>query len=143
MPIEIDPRDPVFTIGVAARLTRVSHKQLRVLESKQIVTPARSDHGHRLYSLDQLSLLRYVSYLVGRRKVNAAGVRVALELLERMPEDERIRVLEEADKSVPEEAADLAPFLEGESADGGSGADEGGDEPHQVRDEAPVVSTSE
>lgn len=142
MPIEIDPGDPVFTIGVAARLTRLSHKQLRVLEAKEIVTPARSDHQHRLYSLDQLNLLRYVSYLVGTRKVNAAGVRVVLELLERMPEDERLRVLEEADEAVPE-GADLAPILEAEGPDVSSEGVDGQAEALQVDGEAPTSGTSE
>lgn len=142
MPIELDPTDPVFTIGVAAKLTRLSHKQLRVLEAKEIVTPARSDHQHRLYSLDQLNLLRYVSYLVGARKVNAAGVRLVLELLERMPEGERLRVLEEADKVVPE-GADLGPILDAESPDVSSEAVEGRGEAPQVDGEAPTPDTSE
>jgi DNA-binding transcriptional MerR regulator len=143
MPIEIDPADPVFTIGVAARLTGLSHKQLRVLESNGIVTPARTDHGHRLYSRNQLEVLRYVAYLVGTRKVNAAGVRVVLDLFEKLPEGEQQRVLADADDSVPEEpAVALTPMLEGDPG-GAAAAFASRDEPHQALDAAEGVMPEE
>lgn len=113
MLVDLDPREPVFTIGVAAKLVGLSPKQLRLLEANEIVVPARSKGNRRLYSLDQLNILKYVSYLVGVRKVNVAGVRVALELFEALPEDARTQALEPAQASVagPTEP-DFAPLLD-------------------------------
>ncbi|MGD8237181.1 MAG: MerR family transcriptional regulator [Armatimonadota bacterium] len=104
MRLDIDPLEPMFPIGVAARLTGLSHKQLRELDAREIVNPRRTEYGHRLYSLDQLNRLKYVSYLVESRKVNPNGVGVVLELMERLPQDERGRILEEAASAVPQEA---------------------------------------
>jgi DNA-binding transcriptional MerR regulator len=96
MPIHIDPSDPLFAIGVASKLTGLSPKQLRLLEQKDVIVPSRSDRSRRLYTLDQLSLLKYVAYLIAVRRANAGGISVALELLSRLPDEERTRVMEES-----------------------------------------------
>jgi len=113
MPIEIDRTDPLFTIGVASKLVGLSPKQLRLLEHNEILVPARSDHSRRLYTLEQLDRLRYVSYLIVGRKANAGGVRVALELLARLPETDRLEVIEEAESAMHHTSSDatLEPIL--------------------------------
>ena len=95
MAIQLDPSEPVFTIGVATRLTGLSQKQLRSLEAKEIVVAARTEQGRRLYRLNDLDRLRFIAYLIGRRKVNTAGLIVALEMLDRIPEQDRNQYLEE------------------------------------------------
>ncbi len=92
-----DNRRPVLTIGTVAELTGLSQKQLRVLESRGIVAPLRTETSRRLYSTQQLAELRYISYLIRVRGTNAAGVIVALELLDRLPDEVRSRVLAEAE----------------------------------------------
>jgi DNA-binding transcriptional MerR regulator len=82
---------------MAEELTGLSQRQLRILESKGIVTCTRTASGRRLYSIEQVRKLKYVSYLVRVRGANVAGVTVALELLDRLPPPEQERVLEEAE----------------------------------------------
>ena len=84
----------MFTIGVTARLTGLSQRQLRSLEAKQIVVAGRTTRGRRLYSLYDLERLRFLGHLMSRRKVNTAGLVVALELLDRLPQQERNQYLE-------------------------------------------------
>ena len=112
--MRLDPSEPAFTIGVAAKLTQLSQKQLRLLESREIVVPGRTSRGRRLYSLHQLDQLRYVAYLMSKRKVNPAGVLVALELLTLLPEEGRLTVLSAADDALAAGLSDgdLEPLLE-------------------------------
>lgn len=95
MAIGLDPSEPLFTIGVTARLTGLSQKQLRSLEANGVVVAGRTEQGRRLYSLDALERLRFIAYLTGSRKVNTAGLVVALEMLDRLPKHDRDQYLEE------------------------------------------------
>jgi DNA-binding transcriptional MerR regulator len=117
MAIQLDPAEPAFPIGVAAKLTGLSQKQLRLLEAKQIVTPARTERDRRLYSLEQLNRLRYAAYLITQRRVNAAGVLAALELIDLLPEDTRAGVLQQADQALHEgPVPEIGPILDSETA---------------------------
>jgi MerR family glutamine synthetase transcriptional repressor len=113
MAIRLDPAEPAFPIGVAAKLTGLSQKQLRLLEAKGIVAPARTEHDRRLYSFEQLNRLRYAAYLITERGVNAAGVLAALELIELLPDETQARVLADADRALKDEPmAEIGRLLE-------------------------------
>ncbi len=74
------PDEPVYTISVAARLLRVTPQMLRQLEREGILEPARTDANARLYSENELMLLRHVCSLIRDHGINIAGVKHILEL---------------------------------------------------------------
>lgn len=76
------PRDPVYTISVAARLLGVSPSFLRQVEGEGLVSPARTGSNIRLYSDEDLKLLSRIIYLCRERGVNLQGVRVILAMEE-------------------------------------------------------------
>lgn len=76
--------EPVYVISVAARLSGLLSWELRVLDQEGIVVPERTDSNRRLYSENDIALLRRVRYLMQSppegRGVNIAGVKVILEM---------------------------------------------------------------
>ena len=74
------PDEPVYTIQVAARLTSVSPPMLRYLERMGLVQPTRTEGNIRLYSENDLELVQRIAYLIREAKVNAAGVKVILQM---------------------------------------------------------------
>lgn len=74
------PEEPVYTISVAARLLGVHPQTLRLLEKEGLVEPARTKKNVRLYSENDLLLLRRIFELTRERGVNLAGVREILRL---------------------------------------------------------------
>ncbi|MHB8928381.1 MAG: MerR family transcriptional regulator [Bacillota bacterium] len=74
------PDEPVYTIGVAARLLQVNPQVLRLIERSGLVEPARTEKHTRLYSENDLLLLQRICYLTRVEGVNLAGVRTILRL---------------------------------------------------------------
>ena len=74
------PKDPVYTISVAARLLGVGPQFLRQIENEGLISPARTDSNIRLYSDEDLRLLSRIVYLCRERGVNLQGVRVILAM---------------------------------------------------------------
>lgn len=83
------PDEPVYTISVAARLLGVTPQALRQLEREGILEPARTDANARLYSQNEMALLRHVCFLVRERGINIAGVKAILEMEHRPNPSER------------------------------------------------------
>jgi len=81
-----------------------SQKQLRVYETKGIVQPARSEGNRRLYSQKDVELLTFVHYLASVRKVNIAGIKVVLEMLDKLTNEKKEQYL----LSIEEEIASLS-----------------------------------
>lgn len=58
----VDGAQAIYSIGAAAAMLDAPAATLRTWEERYgIVTPARSDGGHRLYSRDQIEQLRFVA----------------------------------------------------------------------------------
>jgi MerR family transcriptional regulator/heat shock protein HspR len=76
--------EPVFVISVAARLLQMHPQTLRKYEREGLIAPSRTTGNLRLYSDEDLDLLRQVKYLVGERGLNLAGVQTALEATRRL-----------------------------------------------------------
>lgn len=74
------PDEPVYTIGVAARLLGVSPQTLRMMEREGLLSPARTEANIRLYSQNDLLLLQRICFLVREEGVNLAGVKLILEM---------------------------------------------------------------
>ena len=78
------PDEPVYTIGVAARLLGVSPQTLRVIEREGLLDPYRTEANIRLYSENDLLLLQRIRALVSEEGVNLAGVKLILEMESKM-----------------------------------------------------------
>lgn len=74
------PDEPVYTISVVARLLGVSTQALRLFEREGLIEPARTEANIRLYSQNELLILRRVCELVREDGVNLAGVRTVLRI---------------------------------------------------------------
>lgn len=76
-------RAPVYVISIAAELTGLHPRTLRIYEERGLVQPARRNNN-RLYSehdLDRVRLIRRLTHEVG---LNLAGVKVLLDVYERL-----------------------------------------------------------
>ena len=72
------PDEPVYTIGVAARLLGVTPQVLRQIEHEGLIEPRRTMSNIRLYSENDLKRLQRVIHLLRDEGINAAGVRFIL-----------------------------------------------------------------
>ncbi len=95
--------EPVYMIGVAARLVDCHPQTLRLYERLGLVEPKRTGSNMRLYSADDVAKLKQIQRLTQDLGVNLAGVGVILELLERISSmreemaDEILRVQRDAE----------------------------------------------
>ena len=74
---------PVYVISVAADLLGLHPRTLRIYEEKGLVQPARRNH-QRLYSERDLERVRMIRHLTQEIGLNLAGVRLLLEMYERV-----------------------------------------------------------
>jgi MerR family transcriptional regulator, heat shock protein HspR len=102
---------PVYVISVAADLAALHPQTLRAYEREGLLRPARTEGGTRRYSRRDVERLRFIRTLTQDEGLNLAGVRVVLDLGEKL-EGSRRRVaeLEEmvralADRLEPQEAS--------------------------------------
>ena len=71
-----DPDYPAYSMGRAAEIVEVSQPFLRSLEEAGLITPQRSDGGHRRYSRSQLRLAARARELVDQGTPVAAACRI-------------------------------------------------------------------
>jgi len=71
---------PRYMISVAAELVSMHPQTLRIYESKGLVNPKRTAGNTRLYSEDDLELLRLIQRLTTELGLNLAGVERVLVL---------------------------------------------------------------
>ncbi len=79
----VKERDAVFIISVAARLVELHPSTLRKYERCGLLEPCRPSGRLRLYSPEDIARLRQIKTLVDDRKINLAGVELALAVTER------------------------------------------------------------
>lgn len=77
-------REPVYLIGVAARICGMHPQTLRLYERLGLVQPHRVGNSKRLYSEADIARLKRIQHLTQHLGVNLAGVEVILRLLERI-----------------------------------------------------------
>jgi MerR family transcriptional regulator/heat shock protein HspR len=85
-------------ISVAAELAGVHPQTLRMYEARGLITPKRSRGNTRLYSQQDVELLRRIQQMTTEMGMNLAGVEAVLQLerdLERM-RDEMARMRKRA-----------------------------------------------
>jgi MerR family transcriptional regulator/heat shock protein HspR len=89
-------------IGIAAELAGMHPQTLRVYERRGLITPRRSAGNTRLYSADDVALLRRIQEL-SEEGLNLAGIERVLKLEARLERAERrIRGLQDELKEMTE-----------------------------------------
>lgn len=94
----------VYMISVAAELAGMHPQTLRIYETRGLITPKRSPKNTRLYSQEDVVLLRRIQELTGELGMNLAGVERVFELegeIERMRR--RLRAVERQAARVQQE----------------------------------------
>ena len=73
--------DPVYTIGVAAKLLGVSVHLLRVYEQEGLILSERTPTGRRMYSDLEIEKVRCIRRMIKEEGMNYEGVRRMLALV--------------------------------------------------------------
>lgn len=81
--------EPRYVISIAARLVGVRTHTLRYYEKIGIVEPSRSQGNIRLYSEEDVEMLRRVKTLMEDLGVNLAGIGIILNMGRRINELQR------------------------------------------------------
>lgn len=81
-----DKNKPVYMISVAAGLTGMHPQTLRIYERKKLVEPGRTAKSTRLYSRSDIERLQHIQQLTQAEGVNLAGVKIIMELQNRLEE---------------------------------------------------------
>jgi DNA-binding transcriptional MerR regulator len=79
-----DADAPVYVISVAAELAGLHPQTLRAYEREGLLTPSRTEGGTRRYSRRDVERLRFIRTLTQDEGLNLAGVRVVLDLGEKL-----------------------------------------------------------
>src|SRR3990172_3966323 len=74
---------PVYVISVAAEITGLHPRTLRIYEERGLLTPVRRNRI-RLYSDEDIERVRVIRQLIEAYRLNLAGVRLILEVHERL-----------------------------------------------------------
>ena len=69
--------EPVYTIGIAARLIKVCQATLRIWERKGLIAPARLGKN-RFYSRCDIDRLQEIKELIQKKRINIEGVKSIL-----------------------------------------------------------------
>ncbi len=75
---------PCYVISVAAEMLGTRTHTLRYYEKVGIIRPFRSPGNIRLYSEEDIALMRRIRHLMNDLGVNIAGVEVILNILDRL-----------------------------------------------------------
>jgi MerR family transcriptional regulator, heat shock protein HspR len=84
---------PVYVISVAAELAGLHPQTLRAYEREGLLRPARTEGGTRRYSRRDVERLQFIRTLTQDEGLNLAGVKVVLDLGEKL-EGSRRRIAE-------------------------------------------------
>jgi MerR family transcriptional regulator/heat shock protein HspR len=74
---------PVYVISVAAEIVGVHPRTLRIYEERGLLAPVRRNRI-RLYSDEDIERLHMIRKLIEAHQLNLAGVRLILEVYERL-----------------------------------------------------------
>ncbi|MCM8819446.1 MAG: MerR family transcriptional regulator [Candidatus Omnitrophica bacterium] len=75
--MEFGYREPVYTIGVVAKLLKVCPATLRIWEKKNLIKPTRLGKN-RFYSKCDIDRLEYIKELIQKKRINIEGVKSIL-----------------------------------------------------------------
>jgi len=81
-------KEPIFFIGMAARITKCHPHTLRLYEQMGFVKPLRKG-GKRVYTLQDIARIKVIRTLTQEFGVNLAGVEIILNLMDKIREMEK------------------------------------------------------
>jgi MerR family transcriptional regulator/heat shock protein HspR len=81
-----DKNEPLYMIGIAAKLCEMHPQTLRMYERAGLIKPERAGSKNRLYSNADIERLKQIQRFTNDMGVNLAGVEIILNLLEQMDE---------------------------------------------------------
>jgi MerR family transcriptional regulator/heat shock protein HspR len=112
---QADKNEPVYLIGVAARLCDLHPQTLRMYERLGLVRPARVSRKNRMYSEADIERLKQIQRLTQDMGVNLAGVEVILDLLDKMQkmQEQMESEIERLRRIMEEQARRLENFTSG------------------------------
>jgi len=84
-----DEGRPCYVISVAANMLGIRTHTLRYYEKVGIIKPFRSPGNIRLYTEEDIALMRRIRHLMNDLGVNIAGVEVILNILDRLVDLQR------------------------------------------------------
>ena len=108
--VQVSSDHGVFMISVAAELAEMHPQTLRMYEARGLIRPKRSPKGTRLYSQEDVDLLRRIQEMTAELGLNLAGVERVLALEEEL-EAARKR-LETLEQRAQEAQAEMEAELE-------------------------------
>lgn len=76
-----DFTEPLINIGTMAEKLGVSGSSLRRYEQEGLIIPYRTSSGHRLYSQEDISRLKFIRYMIQHLGLNMEGIRRLQALL--------------------------------------------------------------
>lgn len=80
-PNEMMYTEPIFPIGVAAKMVGVSPSTLRMYESEGLVIPYKTSTNMRLFSQQDLDWVNEIRNLIKKKKLSVEGIRRILALI--------------------------------------------------------------
>jgi MerR family transcriptional regulator/heat shock protein HspR len=121
--IGVDFDRGVFMISVAAELAEMHPQTLRMYEARGLIEPKRSPKGTRLYSQNDVQMLRRIQQMTAELGLNLAGVERVLALeeelehargrlaeLEEQQRQAHLEMLEEVERVKRSLRADVVPY---------------------------------
>lgn len=78
---------PVYVISIAAEITGLHPRTLRIYEERGLLSPTRRNRI-RLYSELDIERVRVIRRLIDNYHLNLAGVRLILEVFERLHDED-------------------------------------------------------
>ncbi len=76
----------VYIISVAARITGVHPRTLRIYEEEGLIEPQRTKGNIRLYCEADINRVMYIRHLTQEKGVNLAGVKIIIQLKKQLKE---------------------------------------------------------
>lgn len=77
----ISANRPVYTIGVASKLTNTTVYTLRMYEEKGLILPHKTTTGRRMYSETDIRRLLCIRHHLDNEGLNIAGIKALLALV--------------------------------------------------------------
>ncbi|MDL4841189.1 MerR family transcriptional regulator [Aquibacillus rhizosphaerae] len=75
---EIPDDVPTFPMSVVKDLTKLTGRQIRYYEEQGLIKPVRNDGNRRVYSINDIHLLREIKGLIDQG-INIAGIKAMLK----------------------------------------------------------------
>ena len=78
-----DSHKPVYTISVAAELLGCHPRTLRIYEEEGLLSPRRTRKKYRLYSQNDLAMIKKICSLMEKWSLNLSGIKALFEMADR------------------------------------------------------------